>query len=89
MFQRCKIQKLQIGLQIKKDLKTQFHLLEEVYQDQELIIHMTKVMDTIYCQQIEIQAWQKLEIIHLVLSPAIKLSLQVQEVTNYQVILDI
>jgi len=89
VFQRCKIQEQQIGLQIKKDLKTKFHLLQEVYRDQELIILMIKVMDTIYYLQIEMEAWQSLERIQLVLSPAIKLSLQAQEVINYRVILDI
>ena len=43
-----------IGLQVKKDLKTLSLLLQEVYQDQELIIHLTKVMDIIYYPQIEI-----------------------------------
>ena len=89
MFQLCKIQKQQIGHQVKKDLKTQFHLLEGAYQDQELTIHMIKVMDTIYYLQIEIQAWQRLGRTHSVISLVIKLSLQVQEVINYQVILDI
>ena len=89
MFQLCKIRKQQIGHQVKKDLKTQFHLLEGVYQGQELIIHMIKVMDTIYYLQIEILAWQRLGKTHSVINLVIKLSLQVQEVINYQVILDI
>ena len=54
LFQQCKIQELRIGLQVKKDLKTLSLLLQEVYQDQELIIHLTKVMGIIYYPQIEI-----------------------------------